>query len=62
MTGENIESAFEKLVQTTLNRIENGDIEDGMYDAARKHVENISTDSLLRNKRDFESQSQQNAF
>ena len=52
MTGENIESAFDKLVQTILNRIENGDIEDGMYDAARKHVESISSDSLLRNKRD----------
>ena len=47
MTGENIESAFDKLIQTILNKIDNGDIEDGMYDAARKHVASLSTDRLL---------------
>ena len=46
LTNENIESAFEKLITTILNKIENGEVADGDY-SARKHVASLSTDRLL---------------
>ena len=41
LTGENVENAFYKLVQTILNKIECGQIQDTDY-SIRKHVTNVT--------------------
>ena len=41
MTGENVENAFYKIVQTILNKIESGQIEDTDY-SIRRHVSDVT--------------------
>ena len=55
MTGENVENAFYKLVQTVKNRIENGQVDDGDQ-SIRKYVQNI-TNSSARKSLEVESNS-----
>ena len=47
MTGENVENAFYKLVQTVKNRIENGQVDDGDQ-SIRKYVQNITNSSARK--------------
>ena len=44
MTGENVETAFTKMAQTILNKIEEGRIEefDEEHASARRYVTNLS--------------------
>ena len=41
LTGENVENAFYKIVQTILNKIESGDIQDSDY-SIRRHVTDVT--------------------
>ena len=41
LTGENVENAFYKIVQTILNKIESGDIQDNDY-SIRRHVTDVT--------------------
>lgn len=41
LTGENVENAFYKLVQTILNKIESGQIQDSDY-SIRRHVTDVT--------------------
>ena len=41
MTGENVENAFYKIVQTILNKIDSGKIEDTDY-SIKRQVKNMT--------------------